>query len=95
MNRLFAELYFDEDVSVLVANLVRGRGFVVKTTREEGRLHDSDEVQLAYAVSQQSAFVTHNRTDFENLAQLYFETGRTHYGIIVAVRRYFFALISI
>jgi predicted nuclease of predicted toxin-antitoxin system len=87
MNRLFVELYFDEDVDILVADLMRARGFTVKTTREEGRLHDNDEAQLAYAVSQQCAVVTHNRTDFENLARLYFETRQTHFGIIIAVRR--------
>jgi hypothetical protein len=32
-------------------------------------------------------FVTHNRTDFERLAVPYFEDGRTHKGIICAVRR--------
>lgn len=41
MNRLFVELYFDEDVDILVADLIRARGFAVKTTREEGRLSDS------------------------------------------------------
>lgn len=47
----------------------------------------SDDAQLAYAVSHQECLLTHNRVDFEALAQQYFAGGHTHYGIIVAVRR--------
>ena len=36
---------------------------------------------------QQKTLLTHNRADFEVLAQQYFTTGQTHYGIIIAVRR--------
>ena len=32
--KLFAELYLDEDVSVLIATLLRVRGFNVTTARE-------------------------------------------------------------
>ena len=38
MNRLFIELYLDEDVDVLVADLLRARGFVATTTRDAGNL---------------------------------------------------------
>jgi len=86
VNGLFIELYLDEDVSVLVAQLLRARGFVVMTTHEAGRLHASDEDQLAYAISESKTLLTHNRADFEALAQSYFESGRTHHGIILAVR---------
>ena len=86
MSQLFIELYLDEDVNVLVASLLQGRGFVAVTTRDEGQLQNSDAQQLAYAVNQQKTILTHNRADFENLAQIYAETGQTHYGIILAVR---------
>ena len=33
------------------------------------------------------AIVTNNRLDFEALAQDYFDSGKMHYGIIIAVRR--------
>jgi hypothetical protein len=36
MSRLFIELYLDEDVSVLVAKLVRALGFEAITTQEAG-----------------------------------------------------------
>src|SRR5512145_3331685 len=86
MNRLFIELYLDEDVDVLVADLVRARGFSAITTREAGELGNSDIAQLNYAVSQQKTLLTHNRADFEKLAQDYFTAGQVHYGIIIAVR---------
>jgi hypothetical protein len=87
MKRLFVELYLDEDVSVLVAQLLRSHGFDVLAALEAGHLGKSDEEQLAYAVSQSRALVSHNRSDFEALAQQYFAAERTHYGIILAVRR--------
>ncbi|MBK9944707.1 MAG: DUF5615 family PIN-like protein [Kouleothrix sp.] len=86
MSQLFVELYLDEDVDVLVANLIRARGFAVLTTRDAGQLGRDDAAQLGYAVSYQKAFVTHNRADFEALAQRYFATGQAHAGIIIAVR---------
>jgi predicted nuclease of predicted toxin-antitoxin system len=87
VTRLFIELYLDEDVSALVADLVRARGFVASTTHESKQLAGSDAEQLEYATSQQQTLLTHNRADFERLAQQYFSTGRAHCGIIIAVRR--------
>ena len=46
MTNLFIDLYLDEDVSVLVAELVRARGFTALTAREAGQLHASDASQL-------------------------------------------------
>jgi hypothetical protein len=87
MNQLFIELYFDEDVDVLIADLVRARGFQAATTQEANNIGIGDEQQLAYASDLQKTFFTHNRVDFERLAEEYFATGREHYGIIIAVRR--------
>jgi len=87
LSRLFIELYLDEDVSVLVADLLRARGFHATTTQAAGRLGRSDAAQLAYATSQRQTFLTHNRADFEALASQYFTANQMHYGIIIAVRR--------
>jgi predicted nuclease of predicted toxin-antitoxin system len=87
MSNLFIRLYLDEDVNVLVADLLKARGFDGVTARDAGKLQASDEEQLAYAVSQKKTLVTHNRTDFEELTQIYFNTGQMHYGVIFAVRR--------
>jgi len=87
VNRLFIESYLDEDVSVLIADMLRARGFVAVTTHEAGLLGSTDAEQLEFAVGQRKAFLTHNRVDFESLARQYFSTSHTHYDIIIAVRR--------
>lgn len=60
----------------------------VLTTVEAGNLGKSDHEQLAYASEHHRALVTHNRVDFERLADAYFTNGQTHGGIIIAVRRH-------
>jgi hypothetical protein len=49
VSRLFAGVYLDEDVSVLVADLVRARGFEAITPRDSGHLGRTDIEQLRYA----------------------------------------------
>jgi hypothetical protein len=87
MSEIFIDLYHDEDVSVLIAELIKARGFSVVTTLEAGNLGKSDAEQLKFAVNGKRVLLTHNRVDFEELAKQYFEQGKTHYGIIMAVRR--------
>ena len=41
------------------------RGFDVLSARDAGQLHLDDDEQLAFAVAQGRALVTHNRHDFE------------------------------
>jgi predicted nuclease of predicted toxin-antitoxin system len=84
---LFIDIMLDEDVNVLVAEIVRSRGFNVITTSEIGRNGKSDEEQLEFSSQNQYAILTHNRIDFENLAKEYFVEGKTHCGVIIAVRR--------
>ncbi len=87
MNKLFIEVYLDEDVDVLIAELIRARGFSATTTVEAEQLHHDDDAQLAYAVAHDKTFVTHNRADFEKRAEAYFAAGHVHPGIIIAIRR--------
>ena len=63
------------------------RGFSAITAVESEQLGKNDEEQMAYGVGRQKTIVTHNRTDFEALVESYFREGRTHYGVIIAVRR--------
>ncbi len=51
MSRVFIDIDLDEDVDVLVADLLRARGFIAVTTRDAGNLGTSDSNQLSYAVS--------------------------------------------
>ncbi|MBI2849933.1 MAG: DUF5615 family PIN-like protein [Chloroflexi bacterium] len=87
MSRLFAEVYLDEDVSVLVAALLRSRGFRSVTTRDAGQLGQSDSAQLDYATDHSLLFLTHNRTDFKMLHREYLSAHRDHWGIVIASRR--------
>jgi predicted nuclease of predicted toxin-antitoxin system len=87
VNRLFIDLYLDEDVSVLLADLIRARGFEVITTVEAGLRGTTDAEQLAYAVTHQKTLLTHNRVDFESLAAQYAANEQAHFGIIIAARR--------
>jgi predicted nuclease of predicted toxin-antitoxin system len=87
MSHLFARLYLDEDVSALVAVLLRSRGFEAVTTQEAGNVAAPDHQQLQYAAGRGLALLTHNRADFEQLAAQHFREGRHHPGIIIAVRR--------
>lgn len=86
-NHLFIELYLDEDVSVLIAELLHARGFVAISTRDAGQRQNTDAEQLAYAVSQSKTLLTHNKADFEKLAQEYTAAKLDHHGIILAQRR--------
>jgi len=87
MSSLFIALYLDEDVDVLLADLIRARGFDVQTTQEAEQIGRTDAEQLTYAVRQRRAMLTHNRVDFEKLAEEYFNVGQQHCGILIAVRR--------
>lgn len=81
MNNLFVHLYLYEDVNILVAKLLKAKGFDALTVRDARKLQISDPEQLNYAVSQQRALVTHNGGDFEELVQQYFDIGQKHYGV--------------
>jgi predicted nuclease of predicted toxin-antitoxin system len=87
VSSFFICLYLDEDVNCLIAELLRARGFDAVSARDAGQLHATDADQFAYAVSQGRTIVTHNRVDFEQLVQAYFDSGQMHYGVIFAVRR--------
>jgi len=82
-----AALYCDEDVSVVLAAMLRARGFPVTTARDAGYLGHVDEHQLQVAADADRIFLTHNRADFERLHRQWIESGRRHAGIIIARRR--------
>ncbi len=65
--KLFASLYLDEDVSILIADILRARGFDVITVRDENMLGRNDTEQLQKAISLQRCLFTHNRIHYEEL----------------------------
>lgn len=81
--KLFASVYTDEDVSNLVATLLRNRGLDVLTTIEAGMMGHSDVEQLSYASAHNRCLLTHNRVDFETLHLALISEARQHSGIIV------------
>lgn len=86
-DRIFSHLYLDEDVSVLIAALLRPHGFDVLTTREAHNFGQSDSFQLLFAAAQRRAILTHNRGDFEALHRSALAEQQPHAGIIIANRR--------
>ena len=92
--KLFIELYLDEDVSVLLAELLRARGYDVTTALEAGMLTKDDPEQLTYAVSKGCCILTHNREHFEKLHNHYIKNSLHHYGIIIATRRPIYKLMN-
>lgn len=84
---LYAQLYFDQDVPVQLAAMIRARGFDVVTTLEAGALGQSDDQQLARAVADGRVIVTHNRLDFEERHTRCLADGRSHCGIVITAQR--------
>jgi predicted nuclease of predicted toxin-antitoxin system len=85
---LYVHLYFDEDVSLRIADNLRTRGFDVLSFRDADMAGKSDDEQMLYAVSQRRAIVTHNRVDFETQHSIFLKNGLKHYGVIVAKRHH-------
>ena len=77
-------LYLDEDVRVLLAEVLRSRGYSATHVLEAGRAGKSDDDQLAYAVKRRMTLLTHNVRDYTILDKSYQTAGRDHFGIIVS-----------
>ncbi len=84
---VYISLYFDEDIATEIVENLRHRGFDVLCARDTQRLSLTDETQIAFAVAQQRAIVTHNRHDFKKLHKSYLEKKLPHWGIIIVKRR--------
>jgi hypothetical protein len=80
-------VYLDEDVDVLLAPLLAAHGIDCLTSLAANKLRQSDEEQLQSALLETRVLITHNRTDFENLAVAWWGQQRDHAGIILAIRR--------
>ena len=77
-------LYLDEDVRVLLAEVLRNRGYDACHVLEIGRTGKSDSEQLVYAVRHKMAILTHNVRDYIILSKSYAEQRKKHFGIIVS-----------
>lgn len=77
-----ANLYADEDFPLAAVEALRALGHDVLTVDDAGRKGADDPSQLAFAVTNGRAVVTHNRRDF---IRLHSQTA-SHHGIIVCSR---------
>ena len=82
-----APLYVDEDVSVVLAAILKARGIEAVTARDSAKLGLADADQLAFAAAAGRVLLTHNRVDFERLHKEWLGSGRPHAGILIARRR--------
>lgn len=69
---------------MLLAEVLRNRGYTVSHVLEVGRTGKSNHEQLAYAVRHRMAILTHNIRDYAILSKAYTEKGGKHAGIIVS-----------
>lgn len=79
-------LLLDEDVRPMLGEILRQRGYDAIHVLDADRAGNSDAEQLAYAVSQQRAILTHNVRHFRLLNQKYHEEGRQHFGILLSAQ---------
>lgn len=84
---MLALLYTDEDVSALVATLLKSRGLEITTVPEQKTLGKTDKQQLEYATSLNRCLITHNRVDFERLHLQYIRENKQHSGIIIVPQK--------
>jgi hypothetical protein len=82
--RRFIFLYTDEDVTDLLAELLRERGYEAESALSAGTLGFSDERQLSFAADRGWTLLTCNCRDFTPLAQRWQAEGREHSGIVLS-----------
>ncbi len=76
------KFHLDENVTLAIANGLRRRGIDITTTPEQGMLGQSDEQQLAFALSQKRVIFTQD-TDFLRLHH----AALSHAGIVYCPQR--------
>src|SRR3990172_8061256 len=78
------KLYLDEDITPVIATVLRSRGYDVVSAHEVEMREKGDEEQLDYARQNGRVLVTFNARHFALLAEEYFDTGKEHFGIVVS-----------
>ena len=78
-----AKLYLDENITPLVAQQLRRRGFDVSSAVEVGMLGKSDEEHLEYASHNSRILLTFD-TGFIPLATKWTSEGSHHYGVVIS-----------
>ena len=76
-------VYLDEDLSPVIAGLLRNHGIDATTAQDVGNVQLEDQAQLAYAAREGRAIVTANVIDFIALAHGAIATNTEHAGIVL------------
>jgi hypothetical protein len=92
VTELFARLYLDENMPIVLPPLIQARGFFATTAHAEGLLRAKDPDHLQYAASHGYCLVTHNRQHFIRLHNDRMNAGQRHAGIIIAFVRNVYVL---
>lgn len=77
-------LYLDEDITPLLARLLRERGHDAISCREISATGITDEDQLERATELGRAILSSNYGDFIRIGRACVRDGRTHGGIIIS-----------
>ena len=77
------KLYLDEDLSPVIAQILRGRGVDTVSAHEAGMIGASDHEQLDHAAGEHRALVTRNAREFRILADRRVHAQQPHAGIVV------------
>lgn len=77
-------LYLDEDVTPVLARILRERGVDVTSALELGHIEWDDEAHLEFAVSEGRTLLTYNIRDFVQLHKKWQSECKAHNGIIVS-----------
>ncbi len=78
------KLYLDEDISPVIARILRSRRYDVISAHEAGMLGKSDEEQIEFAHRENRIIVSFNSRHYAPLARKYFFSGKDHAGIVVS-----------
>lgn len=77
------KLHLDEDLSPVLAEILRQRGIDTTSAHEAGTTQLSDDQQLRHASRADRILVTRNLREFVLLAADWIARGQTHSGIIL------------
>jgi hypothetical protein len=76
-------LFIDEDMWLGLAAALRERGFDAIHVYEVARGSLKDREQMAFAIQQRRAILTHNKRHYIPFAADYYRADKVHYGILV------------
>ncbi|MFQ6054444.1 MAG: DUF5615 family PIN-like protein [Methanosarcinales archaeon] len=78
------KIYTNENISSVVAKVLREWSYDAISAPEAGLLTSPDEEQMEFAVTQRRAIVTFDIKDYPRLHAEYISSGSHHCGIIVS-----------